>query len=259
MAWLAGLIVPLPGWSWLVTSAIGIAVAIAVFRRYDQKYFVTYLVLAYAYISANRGGIPPGLDTRSDAFAERVAQALADPEIDEVLIVGHSAGAGIGIRICAKLLEEGRVPEGKLAMLGIGSVTQMISFLPRAQWMRADLRRLAACEHLAWVEVTAPSDGMCFAMADPVATTGVDVAPEDKRWPLVFSAAYHHSLSDAYREDPEFTQFRRHFQYIYHFDQPRDFDYFQITAGPLRLADRYAGRGHSPSRVTRAVGPYRDY
>jgi hypothetical protein len=239
--------------------ALGLAAAFAIFRRYDERYYVTYLMLSYAYFALNRGGKPDGLEARSKEFTERIAVSLAREDVDEVLIVGHSAGAGIGVRICAELLRQGRVPPGKLALLGIGSVTQVVSFLPRARWMRADLRMLAAAEDFTWVEVSAPSDGLCFAMSDPVATTGVDVPSEQKRWPVVFSAAFHNSLSEELRNSPEFTHFRKHFQYIHAFDRPRDYDYFQITAGPLRLADRYGDRPHSPSRVVRAVGPYRDY
>ncbi|PKP83835.1 MAG: hypothetical protein CVT80_11685, partial [Alphaproteobacteria bacterium HGW-Alphaproteobacteria-2] len=51
--------------------------------------------------------------------------------------------------------------------------------------------------------------------------------------------------------------FRLHFQYLCAFDRPGDYDYFAITAGPQRLAERFAGRTHSPGRITRAVSPHR--
>jgi hypothetical protein len=51
--------------------------------------------------------------------------------------------------------------------------------------------------------------------------------------------------------------FRLHFQYICAFDRPADYDYFQITAGPLTLGLRYEGRAPSPGKVTRAVSKYR--
>jgi hypothetical protein len=35
-----------------------------------------------------------------------------------------------------------------------------------------------------------------------------------------------------------------------------DYDYFQITAGPLSLATRYARRPPSASRIDRAVSKY---
>jgi hypothetical protein len=41
------------------------------------------------------------------------------------------------------------------------------------------------------------------------------------------------------------------------FDRPGDYDYFRITAGPLTLATRFAGRAPSPSRVEVAHSGYR--
>ena len=258
VAWIAGLVLPVPGWATALAMLAGMAAALALLRRYDQRFFITYLVLAYAYIAQNRGGTPPGLYERGLKFNERIAAALAS-DVDEVLIVGHSAGAGIGVSLCAMLLRDGKVPPGKLALLGIGSVTQMISFLPKAQWMRADLNLLAQTAHLAWIEVSAPSDGMCFALSDPAATSGVNPPPEKKRWPVVFSAAYHQSLSEAVRNDPDFNIYRKHFQYIHAFDRPRDYDYFQITAGPRTLMARYGGRKSSKGRIDRPASRYRDF
>jgi hypothetical protein len=51
--------------------------------------------------------------------------------------------------------------------------------------------------------------------------------------------------------------FRLHFQYLCAFDRPGEYDYFRITAGPLTLAERFRGRGHSNSRITKVFSPYR--
>jgi hypothetical protein len=40
------------------------------------------------------------------------------------------------------------------------------------------------------------------------------------------------------------------------FDRPKDYDYFQITAGPMTLAARYQGRAPSKSRIDHAVSKY---
>ncbi len=130
----------------------------------------------------------------------------------------------------------------------------MVSFLPRADRLRADLAYLSARSELSWVDVTAPGDGCAFALCDPVAVTGV--APPDQRWPLVFSAAFKESLSPERQEELKRRYFRLHFQYLCAFDRPRDYDYFQITAGPLTLGTRYAGRGHSKSRITRPASKF---
>ena len=51
--------------------------------------------------------------------------------------------------------------------------------------------------------------------------------------------------------------FRLHFQYLCAFDRPGDYDYFRITAGAMTLAERYAGRPASKSRIETATSGYR--
>jgi len=138
----------------------------------------------------------------------------------------------------------------------LGQVVPMVSFLPRAGRLRADLAYLAAHEGLTWVDVSAPGDGCSFALCDPVAVSGV--APAGQRWPLVISAAFTQTLSPARWQALRWRFFRLHFQYLCAFDRPKDYDYFQITTGPISLAQRFAGRPPSASRITRALSKYRD-
>ena len=97
----------------------------------------------------------------------------------------------------------------------------------------------------------APGDGCAFALCDPVSVSGV--ATDAKRWPLVFSAAFTQALSPARWKELRRNFFRLHFQYMFTFDRPRDYDYFQITAGPQTLGDRYANRPASKSRIDCSV------
>ncbi len=190
-----------------------------------------------------------------EQFGNDIAAALTE-DVDEVLVVGHSSGAHLGVSVLADLIRAGRVPERgpALGFLSLGQVVPMVSFLPRAERLRGDLRYLSTREELAWVDVTAPGDGCAFALCDPVSVSGV--APEGKRWPLVFSAAFTQTLSPARWKALRWRFFRLHFQYLCAFDRPRDYDYFQITAGPQTLAARYDGRPASKSRIDHAVSKY---
>ncbi len=189
-------------------------------------------------------------------FGNSIADALSE-DIEEVLIVGHSSGAHLAVSILADLIRDGRVPiDGpKLAFLSLGQVVPMVSFLPKADKLRRDLAFLSTASNVTWVDVTAPGDGCCFALCDPVAVTGV--APDNKQWPLVISAAFTQSLTAARWKALRWRFFRLHFQYLCAFDQPKDYDYFQITAGPILLQDRYAGRKPSKSRIDVPVSKYR--
>ena len=152
-----------------------------------------------------------------------------------MLVVGHSSGAHLGVSILADLVRAGRVPTPgtgpALGFLTLGQVVPMVSFLPRAGRLRADLACLSVRDEITWVDVTAPGDGCAFALCDPVAVSGV--APAGKRWPLVLSAAFTRTLSPARWKALRWRFFRLHFQYLCAFDRPGDYDYFRITAGPM--------------------------
>ncbi|MDZ7574432.1 MAG: hypothetical protein U0934_10815 [Pseudotabrizicola sp.] len=221
------------------------------FKARDNKVFAYYLMHDYAFSARWNGANPPALETRMAEFTATIRAAL-ESDCDEVLVVGHSSGAHLGVSILADMLRAG-LPAGHppLAFLSLGQVVPMVSFLPGATRLRADLAYLSARNDLTWVDVTAPGDGCAFALCDPVAVSGV--APKDQRWPLVLSAAFTQTLSPERWAQLRWRFFRLHFQYLCAFDRPGDYDYFQITAGPKTLAARYAARAPSKSRITRAV------
>ena len=227
------------------------------FRRKDNKFFAYYLMHDYAYSARRKGANPPELEARMATFGDEIAAALRE-DVDEVLVVGHSSGAHLAVSILADLVRAGRVPEQgpALSFLSLGQVVPMVSFLPRAQRLRADLAFLSTRDEVTWVDVTAPGDGCAFALCDPVAVSGV--APAGKRWPLVISAAFTRTLSPARWKALRWRFFRLHFQYLCAFDRPGDYDYFQITAGPRTLGARYAGRAASPSRIETPVSKFTD-
>ncbi|MBW7921488.1 MAG: hypothetical protein H3C51_05240 [Rubellimicrobium sp.] len=239
----------------LAAGAVVVPLVLRWFRRHDGKVYAWYLMHDYAHTASLRGAWPPALAARLAEFRSRIAAALRE-DVDEVLVVGHSSGAHLGVSLLAGLIRAGGVPQDgpALAFLTLGQVVPMASFLPEAHGLRADLAFLSTRDEITWVDVSAPGDGCTFALCDPVAVSGV--APEGQRWPLVVSAAFSQTLSPERWAVLRRRFFRLHFQYLCAFDRPGDYDYFRITAGPQTLADRYAGRAPSRSRITRAASRY---
>ncbi|WP_353472427.1 hypothetical protein PVT71_14135 [Salipiger sp. H15] len=256
---LAALTVPLLGSAARLLGGIGglglVWGLLRWFQKQDGRVFAYYLMHDYAYSARHRGANPPELEARMAEFGAAIAAALTE-EVDEVLVVGHSSGAHLAVSVLADLIRAGRVPAAgpRLGFLSLGQVVPMVSFLRGAWRLRADLAYLSARDELTWVDVTAPGDGCAFALCDPVAVSGV--APEGKRWPLVFSAQFTRSLSPARWKALRWRFFRLHFQYLCAFDAPLDYDYFRITAGPLTLAARYAQRPPSASRLEAPVNRF---
>jgi len=254
--WGAGALVaevaPLAAW---VVGGLVLWGVLHAFRRYDNRLLAYYLMHDYAYSAQAGGAYPPQLEERMVEFGRCIRDAMAGDH-DEVLVVGHSSGAHLAVSILADLLRGG-LPQHRpaLGLLTLGQVVPMVSFLPGADRLRRDLHDLSARDDLTWIDVTAPGDGCAFALCDPVAVTGV--SPPGKRWPLVVSAAFTQTLSPERWKDLRWKFFRLHFQYLCAFDRPGDYDYFQITAGPMTLSDRYKNRSPSASRIETPTSGYR--
>jgi hypothetical protein len=218
------------------------------FKKKDGKFFAHYLMHDYAYSAHYNGANPPQLEDRMADFRATISAAM-DDDVDEVLVVGHSSGAHLAVSILSDLIREGGVVKDgpALSFLSLGQVVPMVSFLPKADRLRADLHYLSTRDELTWVDVTAPGDGCAFALCDPVAVSGV--APEGQKWPLVISAAFTQTLSPERWKELRWKFFRLHFQYLCAFDRVGDYDYFRITAGAMTLGDRFANRAPSKSRI----------
>lgn len=225
------------------------------FKRMDGKVFAYYLMHDYAYSASSKGANSPELEARIAEFAALILEALADDSLDEVLVVGHSSGAHVAVSALSDVIRTG-LPKThpQLGFLSLGQVVPMVSFLPDAHRLRADLQYLSTRDELVWIDVTAPGDGCAFALCDPVSVSGV--GPREKRWPVVFSAAFTQTLSPQRWAELRWRFFRLHFQYLCAFDRPGDYDYFRITAGPLTLQERYKDRQPSKSRIDFPVSKY---
>ena len=240
------------GWiGWLIAAVVFCA-GLVVFRRLDKRFFAYYLLHDFSFWAQARGEMPAPLQSRVGDFVSRIEAAL-DSDADEVLLVGHSSGAHLAVMLAAEVLRRRDVAP-KLAILTLGQAIPVTSFLPDAWDLRRDLREVSARADCMWLDVSAPGDGACFALTDPVGVSGV--APDAQHGPLVISAAFTHTLSAETKRATKWKFFRRHIQYLCAFDYPKDYDYFLVTAGPQSLRERFAERASTPSIVAEPFSPF---
>lgn len=210
----------------------------------EQRIQMAWLMRSTRFILRQAGGGTPEFESRLDAFAARVAEAWASGDADEVLVVGHSSGAILSVSVAARALARrgSDVALPALSLLTLGECIPMLSYQPEAEAFRSELAALAGSSRLEWVDVTAPPDGCCFALVDPTAAARVarEVASawrSPKRLSARFAQMFPPERYEAIRRD----KYRCHFQYLMAGERPSAYDYFAITAGPMRLADRFAG------------------
>ena len=121
-------------------------VTLQIFRKLDTSFFAYYLMHDYGFSASQMGENPPELELKITMFATSIMATL-DEDWDEVLIVGHSSGAHIGISVLADVLRAAprdRLDNGPhISLLTLGHVVPMVSFLPKAERLRADLHSLS--------------------------------------------------------------------------------------------------------------------
>jgi pimeloyl-ACP methyl ester carboxylesterase len=237
----------LPWWSGIIPVAAAAAGTVIAGRSIEKTFQVFWSgrIGAFTIIDARRQ--VEDIDARRDAFADRLLAALESGQDDEILLVGHSLGTPLAVSALALALE--RNPDlGRswpaVSLLTIGPTTPMLSLMPEAEWFRRHLRiaGAAAAAGVSWTEFSAPPDGACFALIDPVVLPNPGyVRPEGSPpCPRIFNARFMELMDPATYAEVKRDWTRMHFQYLMAGDRLGRYDYFKIIAGPLRLQDRYA-------------------
>ena len=230
----------------LVAALLALAAAFGWFRLgrwFEAKYSMWWLMRSYAFTARQAQGRVPELDERLERHADLVRQCAQQGEDDEILLVGHSSGTMMATSVLAKALRQDLMLARHgptISLLTLGHCMPMLGCLPQAHAFRRDLALLAQSPGIDWVDFTAPPDGCCFALVDPMVVCGVtDVTPLRDRPKMLsprFAQMFEPGTYAALRRD----KFRVHFQYLLASALPVDYNYFAITAGDLRLGARFA-------------------
>jgi hypothetical protein len=249
---LLGLLMGWIGWEMLDNLAAGLvaglsaaAAVIWLGLALEARYSMYWMMRSYAFTAQQATGRAPDLEARLDALATRLAQRLAERRDDEVLVVGHSSGAIMAAIIVARALR--RLPSREepvapvLSLLTLGQWIPLLGLLPQALAFRTELAELATAPGLDWVDFSAPPDGCCFALTDPVAGSGVAPAGRLTDRPKLLSPRFAEMFDPADYQALRRDKFKLHFQYLMAARRAVEYDYFRITAGARSLADRFAG------------------
>jgi hypothetical protein len=217
-------------------------------RRAQAKVQMAWLMRSASVILQQARGHLPTLEARLDDFASRLIDLAEMPDVDEVLVVGHSSGAMLAVSVMARALaREPALLEKRaaVALLTLGHCVPVLSYQPEATRFRSELARMRQAPQLTWVDFTAPPDGCCFALMDPTEVC-LDGLPEGAKdlgaGPKRLSPRFAQAFSPAGYRSVRRDKYRCHFQYLMATELPAAYDYFSVTAGPIRLVDRFAGQ-----------------
>jgi hypothetical protein len=180
-------------------------------------------------------GRASGYDRPVEAFAQRLVAAARADEVDEILIIGHSAGGLTAPIVTTRALDLDPDLGGhgsRVTLVTVGSLLPAFALHPAAERMRAAVRRLAIEPNLRWVDCQARKDIMNFWDFDPVAGVGVVVSGARTN-PIVWPVRLRDMLTDAAYDRVRGSQFRMHYQYVMANDRRAPYDYFMLVCGPV--------------------------
>ena len=231
--------VPASGVLALIAVAGGLLLGLMLERRFSML----WLMRSYAFTARQAQGLVPAMEPMLKRHAATLVQRIAAAQDDEVVLVGHSSGVMVASAILAQALrQDPLLGQGGpvVSLLTLGQCFPMLGCLPQAQGLRDDLQLLANAQAITWIDFSAPPDGCCFALVDPVAACGVSVPGRGRDRPKLLSPKFADMFAPGVYATLRKDKFRVHFQYLMASERSVDYDYFAITAGTVTLAARFA-------------------
>ena len=224
--------------SWLALPA-ALALPFALYRVLEKRLNAFWFARSCAFLVDRSLQRVPGIEERCLAFAARVAGAMNRDDTDEVLLVAHSVGTHLCVTVAARALEMAAAGK-RLSLLTLGQAIAMTPDEPPARQFRRDILAISTSARLDWIDVTAAIDGSCIALSDPLALSHITRPAGARVQPKLVSARFNKLFNPESYKSVRGNFMRAHFQYLMAAELPGDYDYFLITAGPARLADRFA-------------------
>jgi pimeloyl-ACP methyl ester carboxylesterase len=203
------------------------------------RWFVARLCHLWIWHQDLAHGRCPDVGPRVDAFARRVIAKARVGDVDEVLLVGHSAGGTILVQVMARALEldpDFARAGSPVTLAALGSNLPLAALHPNAHDVRDAIRRIAVEPSLVWVDCQARKDMMNFQGCDMVKGLGADAGPQQCN-PIYWDIRFREGISSQFYSRLRWNFFRMHFQFIMANDKRAPYDYFMVACGPIRLLD----------------------
>jgi hypothetical protein len=244
LAWLVQLVmgsVMPAGLPW----AVGIGTFAAVWwlaLAWERKLNTSWLLRIYQFAGDWRRGRTPLVPPRADRLAADILSRLADPEIDEVLVVGFSVGSLLAVsaisRVQQVVAQSASPPLGRLSLMTLGHCIPLLGLMAGAEDFRSELARLGQHPKVQWVDFSSPTDWGSFPLVDPLAICLGPPSAERPHSPRMLSPRFHTMFDESEYSLMIRDKRRMHLQYLMAGRRPALYDYFAITAGPNSLPDR---------------------
>lgn len=242
----------------ILLAVVFAAGCFALLRPLANGMFVNQLNNCWPYLREFARGKPTGFDRSLDILADRIVAAARAREADEILVIGHSAGAMLALTTVAKALE--RDPDvGRqgmpISVVTVGSIMPALAMHPAAEALRGTVAKMATERSVLWLDCQSREDFMNFWAFDPVVGIGVD-AGERRCNPQTWQVPIRKMIAPEVFAKVRFNYWRMHYQYIMSNDRRAPYDYYMFLCGPAPFAD-WAAQDGTTCESFAADGSYR--
>ncbi|OIN07994.1 hypothetical protein [Oceanisphaera psychrotolerans] len=207
-------------------------------KTLGDRLAVFWLLRIYAFSAKWAVNQIPHVNERTERFADDIIKAIQNPDNDEVVIIAHSVGTMMVVPALARALAA--LPDGsafanqRVVLITLGQCIPLLSFQPGAHDFRAALEQLGQDSRLLWLDYTAPTDGACFPLLDPVTSCGLTRVAQ--AGPRLLSPRFFTLYHPARYKKLRRAWYSMHFLYLMATDKPGPYDFFAFTAGPRTIA-----------------------
>lgn len=224
----------LPGLAQIAIGAAALVGVFALLRPVAGVMFVNQLNNCWPYLREFARGKPTGFDRSVDVLAERIVAAAKSGDSDEILVVGHSAGAMLALATMKRSLEidpniGSRRPD--VAVITVGSIMPLFAMHPAASRLRAIVKTIAIEPTVLWADCQAREDFMNFSGFDPVGGVGIDCGAQRCN-PVLWQIPFQAMISQDMFKRMRFNYWRKHYQYIMSNERRAAYDYYMFVCGP---------------------------
>ena len=216
---------------------VGAAAAFGIFallRPIVGAMFVNQLNNCWPYLREFARGKPTDFDRSVEVLAARIVVAAKAGDADEILLVGHSAGAMLALNTIKRALEmdpDLGIRRPTVALITVGSIMPLFAMHPAASKLRNTIKSISTEPTILWADCQAREDFMNFSGFDPVAGVGIE-AGEQRCNPVIWQIPFQSMISNRTFGRMRFNYWRKHYHYIMSNERRAAYDYYMFVCGP---------------------------
>ncbi len=216
---------------------------LATVAQLGRKTGLHWLIQIFRFNLAYGSRPIPAIDQRQREWAEAIFQQQQMHPSDEVIFVGHSVGTIVMLEVLRMLMTDPRWTilggASPTRLITLGHCLPFISLNPKAEHFRETLNVLCKNQNVAWWDVTAKIDPLCFYQTLPMATKGSSSpAVEMQRKPILLAARFFRMYGRERWRRLRRNKLQLHFLYLMCPDIESGFNLYRAIQGPQNF-DHY--------------------